>query len=65
MNILNSPKPWEERDKEAWEAAAAALEADGYMRRHDSYWPAIFHKDNTEMVLVRDLGMLNWHPRER
>ena len=65
MNITNSPKSWESRDRESWDNAAASLEADGYTRRHDSYWPAVFVKGGSEQVLVRDLGCLNWHPRER
>ena len=66
MSIERRPKPWEQRDKESWEAAAAELDAQGYERVKDSYWPAMFVKDDCpNLVLVRDLGWLNWHPKER
>ena len=56
---------WMEEDRLAWEAAAAELEADGYSRQSDSYYPAMFHKDNAPiMVLHRHLGVLDWHPKE-
>lgn len=49
----------------AWEKAAQALEADGYTRRDDPYYPAVFVKDGApDMVLTRPLGVLNWTPRE-
>lgn len=64
-SINRQPRTWVERDKEAWEKAARNLEAQGYTRRDDSYWPAVFVKDDSEKVLVRDLGMLNWFPRDR
>jgi len=66
MSLNTRPLAWELRDQEAWNTAAAELEAEGYNREHDSYWPAVFVKDAHEsLVLVRGLGVLNWHPRER
>ena len=56
---------WMEEDRLAWEAAAADLEADGYTRQSDTYWPALFVRPFAPtMVLVRHLGVLNWHSRE-
>ena len=66
MSLSRKPKSWEEQDKEAWEAAAAKLDVRGYERELDFYWPAVFTKaDCPQIVLVRDLAKLNWHPCER
>jgi len=65
MNIYNAAMSWDKRDKAAWETAAVKLEAEGFVRHKDSYWPAVFRRDDTELVLVRGLGSLNWYPRER
>jgi len=54
---------WYSADEQAWNAAADKLEADGYTRRHDAYWPAVFVKGNDEQVLTRPLATLNWAPR--
>jgi len=57
-------RQWEQRDREAWEAAAADLDTQAYKREADGYWPAVFTRtDCPDLVLVRDLGRLNWHPR--
>jgi len=58
-------RQWEQLDREAWEAAAADLDAKSYRREADGYWPAVFTSaDCPSLVLIRDLGRLNWHARE-
>jgi len=64
MEERNSPT-WYQKDLEAWNTAAANLEANGYESQRDDYYPAVFYRQKDEMtvVLVRSLGELNWHPR--
>ncbi len=56
-------KDWERLDAKAWNTAAAKLEAEGYTRRTDGYYPAVFCKDGEEVVLTRPLATHNWQPR--
>ena len=54
---------WALQTEEAWNEAAYQLEQDGYTRQPDDYYPAVFVKGDEKLVLVRDLGFLNWHTR--
>ena len=54
---------WERDDEKAWNAAAAKLEADGYTRQSDAYYPAVFVKDGDKVVLTRPLATHDWQPR--
>jgi hypothetical protein len=55
---------WYEDDEKAWNAAAKALRDDGWTQKPHQYRNATFHKNNKVVVLVRTLGVLNWHPTE-
>jgi len=54
---------WEERDKAAWNLASRLLVSRGYTRQASRQYVTIFVKDDKKMILVRQLGVLNWHPR--
>lgn len=56
---------WIAASDAAWEKAAQTLEADGYTRRDDAYYPAVFVKDGApDLVLTCSLGSILWGPRE-
>ena len=66
VDTSNGVGNWELKDARAWADAADALKADGYTQRGKvGMYPATFHKHGCPtLVLVRSLGVLNWHPRE-
>ena len=56
---------WLEADACAWEVAAQELDAQGYERKADAWYPAVFVKDGAAaLVLTRKLGRLVWTPQE-
>jgi hypothetical protein len=54
---------WTIRDAEAYEVEAKKLEDDGYLREPSRWYQYKFTKGHEVVVLVRDLGKLNWHPK--
>ena len=66
VEAKNGVGNWELKDAKAWADAAEALVADGYTQRgRVGMYPATFHKaGHPTLVLVRSLGVLNWHPTE-
>jgi hypothetical protein len=58
-------RSWEERDRQAWKAAAERLQADGWTQNgSDGGIRTYFSKPGQPtQVLTRQLGYLNWTPR--
>ena len=60
--IIEGKDNWVKEDERAWNIAAETLRDDGWIQIPDEYRNAIFHKDGNDVALVRNLGILNWHP---
>lgn len=51
---------------DTWWEAAVELEVDGYKQTGaKTRLPVFKKKGHADLILVRDLGKLNWHSRER
>ena len=56
---------WEQKDRAAWEAAAIKLEAQGYTcHKRNSRLPIFCKVGEPDLILVRQLGNLNWYTME-
>lgn len=65
LGEVTIPPDWQDRDAEAWQQAAARLEADGWTREDhpEKFIKTSFVKDGRRVHLARFLGSLDWQPR--
>jgi hypothetical protein len=65
MSTAEKDAIWYEMQHCRWEVAAQALEAQGYERQADTWYPAVFVKaGEPSLVLVRNLGAIEWYTRQ-
>ena len=63
-SALKAQKDWERADQAEWQRQADILISQGYTcKGRQTRLPKFTKRNEATLILVRDLGRLNWHPQ--